>query len=103
MEKGEPCLEQEQPHKHSSWAMAAAPALLIKIFVQAVKQELHHKNEEGTDTSAWVKGAQLKNFRFGALLYVTLQPCLFLPGDQLPKATGHSAGLSGLTKRKYSS
>lgn len=32
MEKGKPCLEEKQPHKHSSWAVAAAPALLLKAL-----------------------------------------------------------------------
>jgi len=49
-----------------------------------------------------VKGAQLKNFRSGTLWLLTLQPSLPFPKDQLPEATGHSNGLSGLRKCKDS-
>lgn len=71
-----------------------------KLFAQAVKQELHHKNNKCTNISAWVKGAQLKKFKFGTLLLLIFS--LFPLGDQLPEANGCSTDLSGLMKCKHS-
>lgn len=70
-----------------------------KFFAQAVKQEFHFENK-CANISAWVKGAQLKKFKFGALLLLTLS--LFPLGDQLPEAIGCTTDLSGLMKCKHS-